>query len=64
MTQAKYVKRRDYKGLVHYALRDSSVFAACTVSRPTMDDHTVALAWPGVVDDDSMVTCLQCLVLE
>lgn len=63
MAETKYVKKRDYAGLVHYALRDTAVFSACTVSRPVMSDHTVALA-QGVLAPDVMITCIACLVLE
>lgn len=58
------LKRRDYHGVVHYAKRASSVFSACTKERPTMEDPTTSLMWPGDEPDDAVVTCLQCLVLE
>ena len=58
------LKRRDYSGLVHYAKRKSSVFSLCSPTRPTMEDYTVSLMWPGDMPDDAVVTCLACLVLE
>jgi hypothetical protein len=64
MAETTRLKRCDLAGVVHYAHRPNSVFSACTQPRPAMEDHTVALAWPGDVAEDAVVTCLACLVLE
>ncbi len=58
------MKRVDLKGIVHWAERPTSTFSACTKKRPTVNDFTVSLAYPGKVPETAVVTCFMCLVMN
>jgi arginine utilization protein RocB len=52
--------KRDYKDLVHFAKRPSSVFSRCSDDNPNMQSFTVALVH-GSDAENAVVTCLMCI---